>query len=172
MSVKRLMLMRHAKSSWDEPELSDEARPLTKRGRKAAVRMADHIAAAGLTPSVVLCSSAARARETAELLHPALPPKTQIKVEPRLYEAGSSQLLTRIKRLSPGAASVLIVGHNPAMQELVLELAAKSPKVKEIRAKFPTAALAVLEAEVDAWNEITPGDAKLVHFATPKGIGP
>ena len=162
--------MRHAKSSWDDPQLADQDRPLNKRGRKAVARMADLIASSGLEPSVVLCSSAARARQTLERLQPAFPPKTQIKVEPRLYEAGSAQLLTRIKRLSPAAASVLIVGHNPAMQDLVLELAAESPKVKEIRAKFPTAALAVLETEIDAWREIAPGEAELVHFVTPKGI--
>ena len=162
--------MRHAKSSWDDPQLSDEDRPLSPRGRKAAARMAEYIKGAGIEPSLMLCSSALRARQTVDLLKPAFPKGTKIKIEPRLYSAGSKELLARIRRLSPAAASVLIVGHNPAIQDLILDLAAAAPELKAIRSKFPTAAIAVLEADRSQWDHITPGDASLVDFVTPKRL--
>jgi phosphohistidine phosphatase len=168
--VKTLFLMRHAKSSWDDPDLADQERPLNPRGRKAAARMADYMKRAGIEPAIVLSTSAVRARQTVELLRPVFPNDTQFKFEPRLYTAGSDQLLARIRRLSPSADSVLVVGHHPAMQDLVLGLASKGSGLKAIRAKFPTAALAVLEAKADAWREIEHGKAKLVDYVTPKGL--
>jgi phosphohistidine phosphatase len=168
--VKTLFLMRHAKSSWDDPQLADEDRPLTRRGRKAAGRMADYLHGAGFKPSIVLCTSALRTRETLELLRPALPKETMVKVEPRLYAASSKELLTRLRRLSAAATSVLVIGHNPAMQDLVLGLASKNPKLKAVRGKFPTAALAVLEAPIDEWRQLVPGEASLVDFVSPKGL--
>jgi phosphohistidine phosphatase len=165
-----VLLMRHAKSSWDDPQLADQDRPLSSRGRKAAVRMGEYMRDAGLTPTIVLCTSALRARQTLELIRPALPKETTVKVEPRLYSAGSKELLTRIRRLSPAATSVLVVGHNPAIQDLVLGLASKSPELKAIRNKFPTAALAVLDAPIDEWRQLAPGEASLADFVTPKGL--
>lgn len=169
-SVKRLLLMRHAKSSWDDPKLADHDRPLTSRGRKSAARIAKYMRNDGLEPSVVLCTSALRARQTLELLQPALSDATTIKIEPKLYGAGSKELITRIRRLSQAAPSVLIVGHNPAIQDLVLTLAAESPKSNVIRKKFPTAALAVLDAPIDEWRQLEPGKAALVDFVTPKSL--
>jgi phosphohistidine phosphatase len=166
--VKTLLLMRHAKSSWDDPKLADQDRPLAPRGRKAAARMAEYMRHAGLDPSIVLCTSALRARQTLELLRPALSKETTVKVEAKLYTAGSKELMTRIRRLSPAANSVLVVGHNPAMQELVLGLASKGPRLKAIRSKFPTAALAVLDADIDEWRQLAPDGASLVDFVTPK----
>jgi phosphohistidine phosphatase len=168
--VKTLYLMRHAKSSWDDPRLADEDRPLTARGHKAADRMARYMKGAGFVPSVVLCTSALRARETLELLRPVLSKETTVKIEPRLYSASSKELLTRIKRLSPTATSVLLIGHNPAMQDLTLGLVSKTRKFKTIREKFPTGALAVLAADVDEWRHLEPGKASLVDFVTPKKL--
>ena len=165
-----MFLMRHAKSSWDDPQLADQDRPLTSRGRKAAARMGEYMRDAGLRPSIVLCTSALRARQTLELLRPALPKETTVKVEPRLYTAGSKELQTRIRRLSPAATSVLVIGHNPAIQDLVLGLAWKSPKLKAIRNKFPTAALAVLDAPIDEWRQLVSEEASLVDFVTPRGL--
>lgn len=168
--MKKLLLMRHAKSSWDDPRLEDHERPLTSRGRTAAARLAEYLQGAGLDPAIVLCTSALRARQTLEGLQPALSNQTTIKIEPKLYGAGSKELLTRIRRLSPSAPSVLVVGHNPAMEELVLSLASESPKVDLIRKKFPTAALAVLDAPIDEWRRLMPGEATLVDFVTPKSL--
>jgi phosphohistidine phosphatase len=132
--------------------------------------MAEYIKDAGLEPSLVVCTSAARARETVERLRPALPKGTQFKFEPRLYTAGSKELLARIKRLSPAVSSVLIVGHNPAMQDLVLSLASEDRKSAAIRKKFPTAALAVFDAPIDEWKQLAPGGASLVEFVTPRSL--
>ena len=162
--------MRHAKSSWDDSELADHDRPLAPRGRKAAGRIAKHLKKSRLEPSVVLCTSALRARQTLELIRPALPPETAIKIEPKLYGATSKELLTRIRRLSATAGSVLIVGHNPAIQDLALELAAGSNKEAAIRKKFPTAALVVLDAAIDEWRQLAPGETLLVDFVTPKTL--
>ena len=162
--------MRHAKSSWDDSELADHDRPLAPRGRKGAGLIAQHMKKSGLEPSVVLCTSALRARQTLELIRPALAKGTAIKIEPKLYGATSNELMTRIRRLSPTAASVLVVGHNPAIQDLVLELASGSKELGAIRAKFPTAALVVLDAPIDEWRQLAPGEASIVDFVTPKSL--
>jgi phosphohistidine phosphatase len=168
--VKKLLLMRHAKSSWKDPELADEDRPLNSRGRKAAGRIAKFLKDSNLEPSIVLCSSAVRARQTLELLRPALPGSTTVKVEPRLYSADSKELLTRVRRLSKRMPSVLIIGHNPAIQDLALTLASENSRSDEIRKKFPTAALAMFDAPIGEWKNLEPGKASLVDFITPKGL--
>ena len=168
--MKKLYLMRHAKSSWDDPRLEDHERPLTSRGRKAALRMGEHLAEVKVTPEVVLVTSAVRARETVEQLRSSLPPEAEVKVEPRLYSASGADLLRRIKRLSPRAGSVLIVGHNPAIQELTLELAGRGDALERAAKKFPTAAVAVLEARVQRWADLAPGKARLVDFVRPKDL--
>jgi phosphohistidine phosphatase len=162
--------MRHAKSSWDDPELADHDRPLAPRGRKAAGRIAKHLKKRGLEPSVVLCTSALRGLQTLELIRPALPPETAVKIEPKLYGTTSKELLTRVRRLSPAAGSVLIVGHNPAIQDLALELAAGSDNEAAIREKFPTAALVVFDAPIDEWRQLAPGEVLLVDFVTAKTL--
>jgi phosphohistidine phosphatase len=168
--MKKLLLMRHAKSSWKDPEFADQDRPLNARGRKGAGRIGKYLKDSILEPSIVLCSSAVRARQTLELLRPALPDSTTVKIEPRLYSAGSKELVTRVRRLSQTAPSVLIVGHNPAIQELVLTLASEDPRSDEIRKKFPTAALAVFDAQIEEWKHLEPDNASLVDFVTPKGL--
>jgi phosphohistidine phosphatase len=168
VQVKKLYLMRHAKSDWGDPKLEDHERPLNGRGRKGAKLIADHIRATGIAPDVVLCSSAKRAVETLDKLRAALPEGADVKIEPKLYGATSQALLTRIKRLSSRASSVLIVGHDPAMHELILELAARGADLDEVRRKFPTAGLAVLEARVNTWGELAPQKASLKSFVSPK----
>ena len=167
--MKTIFLMRHAKSSWDDSELEDHERPLAPRGRKAARRMAKYFESVGYAPSIVLCTSAVRARETLDLLKPALPEETAFEVELGLYLSSGDDLLDRIRRLS-SEDSVLAIGHNPAMQQLVLSLASEGPQLMPIRKKFPTAALAVLEAGIDEWKELGAGKASLVNYVTPKGL--
>ena len=165
--MKKLLLLRHAKSSWDDPALDDHERPLTSRGRKSAALIARYIKDGGLEPAIVLCTSAARAQQTLDEIRPSLPDAV-IKVEPRLYGADGSQLAARIRRLSQSSPSVLIIGHNPAMQELVLTLAPKGQRSDAVRKKFPTAALAVLEVPIDEWKALQPGEASFVDLVTPK----
>lgn len=162
--------MRHAKSSWDDPQLADIDRPLNSRGRKAAARIAKHIKGSGAEPSMVLCSSAVRARQTLELLQPAFSDSIPVKIEHELYPAGSKDLMTRIRRLPATTHSVLVLGHNPAIQDLVLTLAAEDPRSGEIRRKFPTAALAVFNAAIEEWGQLDPNKTSLLEFITPKGL--
>jgi phosphohistidine phosphatase len=169
--MKKLLLMRHAKSSWKDPELEDQDRPLNARGRKAVGRIGKYLKDSNLEPSIVLCSSAVRARQTLELLQPALPDSATVKIEPRLYSASSKELMTRLRRLSQRTPLVLIVGHNPAIQDLVLTLVSDDARSDELRRKFPTAALAVVDAPIEEWKQLGPGKASLVDFVTPKGLG-
>jgi phosphohistidine phosphatase len=168
--MKKLVLMRHAKSSWDDPDLEDHERPLTARGRKAATQIAKYLEDSRLAPTIVLCTTAARARETLELIRPALGDSATVKIEPKLYGAGSKELLARIRRVSQAAPSALVIGHNPAIQDLVLELVPDAPLADQIRRKFPTAAVATLHIRVGEWRNVAPAKASLVEFVTPKGL--
>jgi phosphohistidine phosphatase len=166
--VKRLFLLRHAKSSWDDPSLADHDRPLAPRGRKAAKLIASHMKDERLEPSIVLCSSALRARQTWEIAAPAFSKRTAVEIEPELYEAGNEELMSRLQRIPSEALSVLLIGHNPAMENLVLTLASEGAQLQLIREKFPTAALAVLEARINDWENLEPAAAQLADFVTPR----
>src|SRR4029453_12785732 len=110
--VKRLLLLRHAKSSWDEPGLADHNRPLAPRGRRAAESMARHLRDDRISPALVLCSSARRTRETLELLGVV----EEVRIERALYGASEDELLDRLQRVPETLDSVMLVGHNPAVQ--------------------------------------------------------
>ena len=167
---KRLFLLRHAKSSWDNPGLADHDRRLAPRGRRGAKAIAKHLRREGIEPDVVLCSSARRARETLEGVVPALAGEPAVVIEPELYGASASGLLERLRRLPAETGSVMLVGHNPAMQELALSLArGGSPERAAIAAKYPTAGLATLSFE-GSWSELDAGAAELVDFVTPKSL--
>src|SRR5918999_2252479 len=151
--MKTLLLMRHAKSSWDDPALPDLERPLTPRGRKGASLMGKYLQDKGLAPAIVLCSSATRAQETLEQLRPAFSDSTVVKIEPKLYGAESTALATRLRRVSQGSPSVLVIGHDPAIQELVLMLDPSSRRSKAVRKKSTKAALAVVDGFIDEWKQ-------------------
>lgn len=166
-----LLLLRHAKSSWDHPGLDDFERPLAPRGREAAPRMAGFIAAAGLLPDLVLCSTAVRTRETLALVLPELgasPPA--VRYEDALYLASTSDLVERVRRLDDGDRRVLIVGHNPGMHGAALALAGDGARrdVTALATKFPTAGLAVLEFETRHWRQVRPATGRLARFMTPR----
>ena len=116
-------LLRHAKSSWDDSSLDDYERPLNKRGEAAAPRMGAFMAQHGLAPDLVLCSSAVRARQTLELVLPHLADRPQVVYEDGFYLAAPSAMLARLQKVDAKARHVLIVGHDPGMQGLALELA-------------------------------------------------
>jgi phosphohistidine phosphatase len=170
--MKRLYLLRHAKSSWDDPELEDHDRPLAPRGRKAAKLIAEYVKDKRFEPSIVLCSSAVRARETLEFVAPFLPEETSVEIEPGIYHAGTRELIARLRRVPPDAESVLLIGHNPAMQDLALAIANASERLDRIRRKFPTAALVALDARVEDWKHLKEGVAVVTDFVTPKGLKP
>ncbi len=165
-----LYLLRHAKSSWSDPTLPDEERPLAPRGRRDAKRVAKHLVQLGIEPELVLCSSARRTRETLELIRSALDATTSVVLEAELYAATADTLLEHLRAVPDGVASVLLIGHNPGLQDLALLLASAGAGLSRLEAKFPTAALATLTLPKDTWRELSQADAVLDAFVVPKQL--
>ena len=142
--MRALLLLRHAKSSWDDPSADDHDRPLDARGRRAAVLIGAFLAEHAPAPDLVLCSSARRTRETLERLSPLLPREPEVEIEGDLYLAGAGQLLERVARTPDSRSCVLLIGHNPGIEELTRFLAGRAPGAAHDRIppKFSTAALA------------------------------
>jgi len=164
---KLIYVLRHAKSSRDDPELADHDRPLNPRGRQAAQLMAERMRRERVAPALVLCSSARRARETLVPIEQTLGPKAKIKVEDGLYAAGAPQLLERLRRAPESVPSVMIIGHNPAIQEFAVQLVGDQAARVRLASKFPTAALATLKIDQKSWKKLAPGSGELVAFLTP-----
>jgi phosphohistidine phosphatase len=166
-----IYLLRHAKSSWDEPELLDHERPLAKRGRKAVALLREHFLESGVAPDLVLCSSAVRAIQTLEGVREGLPPGTQVETEAGLYAAGAGSLLRRLHRLPEEIGSAMLVGHNPGIEDLAAELAGGGDPdaLAAIEAKYPTGGLATLAFE-GVWRELGPQGATLEAFVVPKRL--
>lgn len=169
---RQLYVLRHAKSSWDEPGLDDHDRPLAARGRDAANAMAAHVRAQGIRPELVICSSARRARETLDRVDPA----GRRLIEPAVYSASATDLLQRLRRVPDATGSVMVIGHNPTLQMLVLCLAGpgratlgEGSDLEGVRSKFPTGALATLGFD-GGWGELAPGRAELTGFVRPRQL--
>jgi len=166
--MKRLLLLRHAKSSWDDVGLADHERPLAPRGHRAAERVADHLRSSVPNADLVLCSSALRTRETLERMSSAFG-DPEIVVEDGLYAATDDELLERLRAVAGSVETVALIGHNPGIWDLATALAGSGDDLDRLRAKFPTGALAVLEFD-DPRGGLTPGGAKLASFVTPKDL--
>jgi phosphohistidine phosphatase len=167
--VKQLFLLRHAKSSWDDSELIDHDRPLAPRGRRAVRLITEHLGREGVTPALVLCSSARRARETLEGIAPALDEAIPVQIERELYAASDGRLLERLRAIDDGVESVMLIGHNPGVEQLALSLAGGGQNLAVLSRKFPTGALATLEFR-GRWGDLRPGSAELTDFITPKQL--
>jgi phosphohistidine phosphatase len=167
--MKTLYLLRHAKSSWDDASLADHDRPLAPRGRRATKLLVGYLREEGIAPQLVLCSSARRARETLEGIVPALGDKVEVQIAPELYAGTEDDLIGRVRVIADGVQSAMLIGHNPAVQALVLDLAVGGRKLDEIAGKYPTGALATLSFE-GPWPELRPGSAELVEFVRPKDL--
>lgn len=165
-----LYLLRHAKSSWADSSLADRERPLAPRGRRDAKRIAKHLLRNASEPELVLCSTAARARETLELLRPSLA-GSAIDLEDELYGASADTLLERLRLVPDEVASVMLIGHNPALQDLALVLAKAGAELERLEVKFPTAALATLALTNASWPHLSPGEAVLADWVVPKQLG-
>jgi phosphohistidine phosphatase len=168
-----LSLLRHAKSSWDDPSLEDFDRPLAKRGQAAARRMGAYMAEQAIAPEVVLCSTAVRARQTLDLLLPHLSGAPAVVHEDALYLATASALLARIRKIEGDAHHVMIVGHDPGVHTLACELsgAGKAETLQALARKFPTAGLAVIRFKSREWSKVRPAKGSLDLFVTPKMLG-
>ncbi len=167
--MKRLLILRHAKSDLDTPAETDFDRRLAPRGRRAAPQMGRYIDEQGLTPDLVLCSPALRARETWDLAATMLEPPP-VELVPALYHASPHDILDELHRHGGEAASVCIIGHHPGVDGAALMLSGSGDQaaLDRIRAKYPTAALAVLEAGIDDWPALGPGMAELKRFVAPR----
>jgi phosphohistidine phosphatase len=168
-SPKLLYLLRHAKSDWDDPALADKDRPLAPRGRKAASALAGHIERSGISPALVLCSPARRTMDTLRLISGSFRDPVEILVEEELYGAGMGDLLRRLRNVPEATPSVMLIGHNPAIHELSLALARSVDDLKQLKAKFPTGAMATLEVP-GAWKDLGAEPADLLEFALPRDL--
>jgi phosphohistidine phosphatase len=167
--VKRLFLLRHAKSAWDDPTLRDRDRPLAPRGRKAAKRVGRWAKKHKVSPQLIVCSSAVRARQTMQRMLPWLG-EPEVWVEVTLYAAGGETLLSRIQALPDQADEVMLVGHNPGVMEVLLLLAAPGKLRERAAVNVPTGALAELEADAARWADVSPGTARLREFVVPRKL--
>jgi phosphohistidine phosphatase len=161
--VKRVWLLRHTKSSWDDPRLADQDRPLAPRGRKAAKRIARWASDNEVRPELVLCSTARRARETLDLVLAGFG-GPQAEIEDGLYHASAADLLRRLRAVQESVMEVLLVGHNPALHELACVLAPPGPEA------FPTGALAELRLAIGTWTDMRPGCAELEKLVVPRSL--
>ena len=166
--MRTLLLLRHAKSDWGDPGLPDHDRPLAPRGVRAGPRILAHLEAEA-RPDLVLCSSARRTRETLALVRPGLGDTPDVRIEDDLYGAPAAAILTRLHRVDPPVRSVLVIGHNPGLEDLTVALAgdADEAALEQLQRKFPTGALAVLDVST-GWAELGPSAARLSRVEVPR----
>jgi phosphohistidine phosphatase len=172
--LRQLLLMRHAKSSWDDPKLSDHARPLNTRGRHAAAAMRRAMRDLGLSPDVALVSSARRTLQTLEALEPW--DETPL-VEPMdaLYLATAPQILSVLRGVAETARSVLVIGHNPGLHELAMLLVGAQGMtlggnaVRRLAEGYPTGALAEFSV-AGSWRSLGEGGGRLLRFLCPRDL--
>ena len=131
--------------------------------------MAEHARRERIAPQLVLCSPAKRTRQTLSRLAPALGERAEIRVEPGLYAASAADLLDLLREVPDEVASVMLIGHNPGIQDLAVSLARGGPELERARRKFPTAALATLLYD-GSWWELAPDSAELSSFVKPKEL--
>jgi phosphohistidine phosphatase len=171
--MRTLLLLRHAKSSWENPGVADLERPLAPRGRQSAPLMARRMVKKGWVPDLVLCSQAKRVRETWQLMAPVLGEKIPCKTLRTLYPGTPSRLLMALHRAPAEAGTLLLIGHNPGLGALATDLCGSGPEeaLARMSVKFPTAGLAVIGFEIEDWSDLASGGGRLLDFVRPKDLG-
>lgn len=169
----RLILLRHAKSSWKDASLPDDERPLAPRGRRALVLVAQHLQTAAADVDLVLSSPARRTRQTWDGLRAGLRAAPEVCFVPEIYEATGSELLEALKQVDRRNKAVLLVGHNPGIQELACGLVSggDDAALSRLRQGFPTAALAIFSSDLD-WADLRWRGACLESFTRPRDLSP
>ncbi len=165
--MKRLILTRHAKSSWDDPDAPDHDRPLNDRGKVAAADLGAWLASRGYVPNQVLCSDALRTRRTWSGIAPALPATAILELKPALYHAGPDVMLAVLRHAA--GDTVMMIGHNPGIAEFAHRLVARAP-LHEAFQKYPTGATMVAELPVDRWEDAGFGTAQVLDFVVPREL--
>lgn len=170
--MKTIILLRHAKSAWDDPDLPDHDRPLSERGREDAATLGRIWQGRQVSPELVVTSSARRTQQTLELVQNRLDAQPPVTVERELYLCGRRAWLERLRRLPAEVETVLVVGHNPDLHDLALYLVGSGDKDlrKSLARKFPTCASVTLRVETEDWRTIDHGVAQLVAFDTPSRL--
>lgn len=168
-----LLLLRHAKSRWDEPGVDDHDRDLAPRGLKAARRMGELLAAEHLLPDLVLCSTAQRARHTWQIAADAAGTDPTVRFESRLYLAAPATMMAVAREFGGTAARLVLVGHDPGMHQLAIALTGQGDPTqrRHLVAKFPTGALARFQVGVERWADFAGGPCRLLGFWRPRDLG-
>ncbi|MDE1466383.1 SixA phosphatase family protein [Aurantiacibacter sp. D1-12] len=167
--MKRLGLLRHAKSDWDDLSLRDFDRGLNDRGRRGAKLMGDYIREYGANWDMAIASPAERVKRTLDASELDLP----VTFDEKAYLADASTLMTLVSRHAGNSDAVLVIAHNPGMQELALNLVAHEDEndlFHNVMRKYPTAAFAMFELEIEDWSDLAPECGRLVHFARPRDL--
>ena len=168
--ARLLYLLRHGKSSWADEGLDDVDRPLARRGREAGERLARHFEQETISPDLVLCSPALRARQTLAAVRETLPDGTAVEEAPWLYREGAATILRKLRELPDDVDSVMLVGHNPELQAVALALAGSGDELERLRAKLPTGALATLTISAPSWSDVDEDSAELTAFVVPRDL--
>jgi phosphohistidine phosphatase len=174
--MKAIYLLRHAKSDWGDAAIADHDRPLNERGRDAAPRMGAHMRAHRYKPDLVLCSTARRTVETFGLIKGDLGRDVTVEFEEGLYLAESRQLMRRLRSLDDAVKAVMFIGHNPGIAQFANELcgspkdAAEEKVHRQMRDKFSTCALAVIQSPAKVWRDVRAGGGTLKDFMRPKDL--
>lgn len=165
--MKRLILTRHAKSSWDDPATPDHDRPLNERGKAAAADLGQWLASRGYIPDQVLCSDAERTRKTWSGVAPALPGTPVLDLKPALYHAGADVMLAVLRHATPDM--VMMIGHNPGIAEFAERLVSHPPLHSEF-GRYPTGATLVVDFAVGDWAHAAFGQGTVIDFTIPREI--
>lgn len=173
--MKRLTLLRHAKSAWDDPVARDFDRPLNRRGEKAALLMGRHAGAQDMRFDAIVASPAVRVTQTLDRFFEGLGQKPEPRWDRRIYLASVPTLIDVLRDTPGDVANLLLAGHNPGMEELVLALVpddADNALREDVETKFPTASLAVLDLDINSWAQAAENVARLISFTRPRDLDP
>ena len=170
--MKSLLLLRHAKSDWADMTLEDHDRPLNDRGRESAALIGSYLAEQRYNVDLVICSSAMRTRETLDLMFKAGNLRWPVEYTRPVYDATTNTLFSIVRNLSDSLNTVMILGHNPSMQDMTLLLAGRdeSAEVQQVRQKYPTGALAHIALGIDSFRDLHVDCGQLRKFIRPKDL--
>lgn len=170
--ARTLYLLRHAKSSWSNPDLDDFDRPLNPRGKAARGVITEWFADNHVRPSLVICSPSKRTRQTLKPIKRIWDPRPEIVYDERVYESSASTLRDVVRHAAAEHRSILLIGHNPGLQMLALDLiiGGQDHAHRELRTKFPTGAILKLTTDVDSWHRMSGDSFRLDDFVLPREL--